>query len=164
MKRRLLARLLVALAVCAAARARAETIVEDQDTYRKLLASKVCTVQWVDTPAKGVVTVGGDAKSTLKLGCEHVSADGLAYVKMSGGVVKVAAKKFVFKGVILVKQATDFDAKTMENKPGLECRREGTFTFSQRGKRRYWRLQDPDMLNPCNGTTDYVDVWLPAER
>jgi hypothetical protein len=141
-----------------AASARAETLVEDQDAYRTLAASKVCTLQWVDRPAQGTVVVEGDPKSGLKIRCAHVSEDGETYLKMQGYVVKITARTFVFRGTILVKQEPD--PQSFADESG-ECRREGVMTFARRGKRRYWRLQEPDMTNPCNKTTDYVDIWLP---
>jgi hypothetical protein len=144
-----------------AATARAETVVEDPGAYRLLSASKACALQWVDKPALGTVVVEGDPKSTLKIRCTHVSENGKTYLKMQGDVVKITAQTFVFKGTILVKQETDLDPQTFQSKPGVECRREGVMTFARRGRRRFWRLQEPDMTNPCNKTTDYVDIRLP---
>jgi len=153
------------LAAALAARgAGAQTVVEDRDAYRQLAASKTCTLQWVTKPARGTVVVEGDTKSTLKIRCSHEGADGKAYLRMQGEVVKITARAFVFKGTILVKQETDMDPQSLESRPGVECRREGVMTFARRGQRRFWRLQEPDMTNPCNKTTDYVDIWLPPAR
>ena len=41
---------------------------------------------------------------------------------------------------------------------GKPCAREGAMTFKITGKRRYWRLQE--MNNPCDGVTDYVDIFF----
>jgi len=151
-------------AALAAGGARAQTVVEDQDAYLQLAASKTCTLQWVEKPPRGEVVVEGDPNSTLKIRCTHAAADGKTYLRMQGEIVKITARAFVFKGTIRVKQETDLDPRSLESRPGVECRREGVMTFARRGRRRFWRLQEPDMTNPCNKTTDYVDIWLPSAR
>lgn len=40
---------------------------------------------------------------------------------------------------------------------GQPCIRQGDFTFRKSPGRKYWRLQE--MKNPCDGVTDYIDIY-----
>jgi hypothetical protein len=41
---------------------------------------------------------------------------------------------------------------------GPAFERTGEMTFRVTGKRKYWRLMEMD--NPCEGVTDYVDIYF----
>ena len=69
---------------------------------------------------------------------------------VDGTITSLDAKTFTFEGTITTR--VSHIAK------GQPCERKGKMTFAITGKRKYWRLQQMD--NPCEGVTDYVDLYL----
>lgn len=70
-------------------------------------------------------------------------------MKIDGVIASVDAKEFKFDGTITTKISYIAD--------GEPCERTGEMTFRITGKRKYRRLQEMD--NPCDGATDYVDIY-----
>lgn len=140
--------------------AMAQTEVKDEATHQQILMASECRLQWVDTPETGKVIVSGDLQTGLKIKCDHVDKNKNLYVKMNGNITKIMKKQFVFDGTILVQNDSNPDNPTVKLP---ECKREGAMTFAQRGKRNFWRLQAPHMQNPCNTSTDYIDIMIPKK-
>lgn len=134
--------------------------VDDVNTANVFLKSKACRLQWVEKPKLGALTLEGTLQSELKIHCEHINSEKSAYLKLDGVVLRIGVNKVVIKGVILVKQEFDLIGDQLDRVPGVECKREGEFEFAKRGGRKFWRLQEPYMTNPCNQTTDYVDLMM----
>lgn len=71
------------------------------------------------------------------------------YVKLNGKVEIVDVDHFIINGTLITK------VSHINN--GQECVRNGIFNFKTRG-RAYFRLME--MENPCDGVTDYVDIFI----
>ena len=71
------------------------------------------------------------------------------YVKLNGKVEIVGEDHFILDGTLITR------VSHINN--GQECVRNGTFNFKTRG-RAYFRLMEMD--NPCDGVTDYVDIFI----
>lgn len=73
------------------------------------------------------------------------------FLEISGSILEINEKDFVFDGKITM--------KVNYNNEGKACKREGKMVFRISGQRKFWRLKD--MLNPCdNTTTDYIDIFF----
>jgi hypothetical protein len=140
---------LVALNVSAFGQQR--TVVKDANAKRMLLGRHLVSLQWISwdyfgranvTERKGVLYLKGEQK-----GRGESSAD---YLKIDGVITRVDAKEFKFDGKITVRVS-----HINSNAP---CERTGEMTFRVTGKRKYWRLMEMD--NPCEGVTDYVDIYF----
>jgi len=94
------------------------------------------------TQRSGVLYLKGEQK-----GRGENSSD---YLKIDGIVTRVDAKEFKFDGKIVM--------QISHNNNGQPCERTGEMTFRITGKRKYWRLAEMD--NPCDGVTDYVDIYF----
>jgi hypothetical protein len=145
--------LLVFLAVlfCAPAIAQNKTVIKDARAKAMLLGKHKLSLQWISwdyfgtanvTQKSGVFYLKGEQK-----GRGESKAD---YVKVAGAITQIDKTSFTFNGTILIKVGT--------NNNGEECKREGEMTFRITGKRKYWRLMEMD--NPCEGITDYVDIYF----
>jgi hypothetical protein len=120
----------------------------------KLVGEHALTLQWLgwgDLAQAGRLVVKDRGKTLSaegeQLGRGENQGD---YLKMSGTIVSASQDGFVFEGEILI--------RVHHNANGEECKRSGTFTFKTRAGRKYWRLQEMD--SPCDGVTDYVDVYF----
>lgn len=128
----------------------------DAAARARLVGEHLITLQWLgfgDLSGAGRATVS-DAGDHLALRGEQRGSGENAgdYLRIDGRIVSASRDGFVFEGEILTRVHHIAD--------GAECRREGRFTFLTRAGRRYWRLQEMD--NPCDGVTDYVDVYFRA--
>lgn len=73
------------------------------------------------------------------------------FLKIDGIVEEIInEKEFLFRGTIIT--------KVNYINGGEECTREGSFRFKATGTRKYWRMRKMD--NPCDGVTDYVDIFF----
>ncbi len=114
-----------------------------------LLGKHKLSLQWISWDYFGSATVTNKAgvysiKGTQK---GRATSDVLT---IDGMIVSIDAKEFVFEGSI-VTQVSNING-------GQPCTRQGDFTFRITGKRKYWRLMEMD--NPCDGVTDYVDIFF----
>lgn len=126
----------------------------DAAAKARLVGDHLLTLQWLgwgDLSGAGRLRVEdrGDnlAASGEQLGSGENDGD---YLRISGRIVSASRDGFVFEGDIAI--------RVHHNAGGAECKRSGTFHFKATGKRRYWRMQEMD--NPCDGVTDYVDVYF----
>lgn len=126
-----------------------KTVIKDARAKQMLLGAHRFSLQWIswDYFGKAVVTERG---GTLYIKGEQRARSGGDYVHMHGRITEVSAKEFKFEGVV--------DMKVSHINNGAACKREGELTFAITGNRRYWRMQQMD--NPCDGVTDYVDIFF----
>ncbi|GAA4807136.1 hypothetical protein [Lysobacter hankyongensis] len=126
----------------------------DAAAKARLVGEHLLTLQWIgwgDLSGAGRLSVE-DSGDTLSASGEQLGSGDNAgdYLRMSGRIVSASRDGFVFEGDIAI--------RVHHNADGAECKRSGTFHFKATGKRRYWRMQEMD--NPCDGVTDYVDVYF----
>lgn len=120
----------------------------------KLVGEHALTLQWLgwgDLSQAGRLAIQDRGKTLWAEGEQRGRGENEGdYLKMSGTIVSASQDGFVFEGDILI--------RVHHNANGEECKRSGRFTFKSRAGRKYWRLQEMD--NPCDGVTDYVDVYF----
>lgn len=126
----------------------------DAAAKARLVGEHLLTLQWIgwgDLSGAGRLSVE-DRGDTLSASGEQLGSGDNAgdYLRMSGRIVAASRDGFVFEGDIAI--------RVHHNADGAECKRSGTFHFKATGKRKYWRMQEMD--NPCDGVTDYVDVYF----
>ena len=126
-----------------------KTIVTDAKAKAMLLGKHKLSLQWISWDYFGQANVS-NVKGVLYLKGEQKARGGSDYVKIDGVITSIDAKEFKFDGTIITQVS-----HIAEGKP---CERTGEMTFRITGKRKYWRLQEMD--NPCDGVTDYVDIYF----
>ncbi len=126
-----------------------KTIVNDANAGKMLLGKHLLSLQWISWDRFGAATVA-NRKGVYYIKGEQKQRGGSDYLKVDGMITEINAKKFKFDGVI--------ETQISHINGGAPCRREGEMTFAVTGKRKYWRLQEMD--NPCDGVTDYVDIYF----
>ena len=129
--------------------AQEKTIVSDVNAKAMLLGRHKLSLQWISWDYFGQANVT-NKNGVLYLKGEQKQRGGTDYVKIDGVITSVSAKEFKFDGIITTKISHIAD--------GEPCERTGEMTFRITGKRKYWRLQEMD--NPCDGVTDYVDIYF----
>lgn len=136
--------------------ATAKTPANGLDTAAKarLVGEHLLTLQWLgwgDLSGAGRLRVEDRGDSLAANGEQLGSGENAGdYLRMSGRIVSASRDGFVFEGDIAI--------RVHHNADGAECKRSGIFHFKATGKRKYWRMQEMD--NPCDGVTDYVDVYF----
>ena len=129
--------------------AQEKTVVNDANSKQMLLGKHKLSLQWISWDYFGTATI------TQKNGIFYLKGkqDGQQnedYLTIDGKITEISAKEFKFNGKIVT--------KVSDNNSGQPCLREGAMTFKITGKRKYWRLAE--MNNPCEGITDYVDIYF----
>jgi hypothetical protein len=159
MKTKLLCLLLMMLAAPAGLRAQQKTggdnpktIIKDNAAKTMLMGQHRLSLQWISWDYFGKATVT-DVNGTLYLTGEQKARKGGDNLKIDGVITEVGAKEFKFKGTIVTKVEI--------NNGGKPCERNGEMTFSIKGNRKYWRLQEMD--SPCEEIVDYVDIFFRKE-
>lgn len=141
------------LAICAffavSALGQAKTVVNDAKARAALVGRHKLSLQWISWDYFGAASVI-NRNGVLHLKGEQKSRKNSDFVKIDGVIVSIDEKEFIFDGTIV----TQID----HINDGEPCERAGEMTFRITGKRRYWRLQEMD--NPCDGVTDYVDIYF----
>lgn len=132
-----------------AAIAQTRTEVQDRAAARKLLGRHLFSLQWISWDYFGRANV------TLRNGVYSIKGEqkgrgNTDFVTITGEIETIKAREFTMNGTITTQ------VSHINN--GEPCVREGTFTFRVTGTRKYWRLQQ--MENPCDGVTDYVDIFF----
>lgn len=141
--------LVLLFAPLAAARpSQPSTEVRDAGAKQRLVGKHGFSLQWISWEQLGSAVVSEGPDGTLRL--EGEQRAGEDFVTIDGVIATVEATTFTFEGVIVT--------RVSHINGGRPCTRQGLFTFARKGKRRYWRLQAMD--NPCEGVTDYVDVYV----
>jgi hypothetical protein len=126
-----------------------KTVVNDAKARAALLGRHKLSLQWISWDYFGAASVV-NRNGVLHLKGEQKSRENSDFVKMDGVIVSIDEKEFVFDGTI-VTQISHIAG-------GEPCERTGEMIFRITGKRKYWRLQE--MTNPCDGVTDYVDIYF----
>jgi hypothetical protein len=126
-----------------------KTEVNDANAKRMLLGKHRLSLQWISWDYFGTATVT-NKNGVLYLKGEQRQRGGKDYLKVDGTITSIDKNEFTFNGTI--------DMRVSHNNNGEPCKREGEMTFAIKGKRKYWRLQEMD--NPCDGVTDYVDIFF----
>ena len=129
--------------------AQEKTVVNDAKAKAMLLGRHKLSLQWISWDYFGQANVSNKS-GVLYLKGEQKARNGNDYVKIDGVITSIDAKEFVFDGAITMRISHIADGKP--------CERTGEMTFLITGKRKYWRLQEMD--NPCDGVTDYVDIYF----
>lgn len=129
--------------------AQEKTVVNDFAAKTKLVGNHKLSLQWISWDYFGTVKIT-DERGVLHLRGEQKQRGGNDFLKIDGTINLIDKNTFVFNGVITTR------VSHINN--GDNCKREGEMTFAIKGNRRYWRLQE--MENPCDGGTDYVDIYF----
>lgn len=126
-----------------------KTVVNDAKAKAMLLGRHKFSLQWISWDYFGTATVtqrGG----VLYLKGSQKQRGGTDFVTVDGRITEVNARDFRFVGTITT-QVSHING-------GAPCERDGEMTFRITGARKYWRLAQMD--NPCDGVTDYVDIFF----
>ena len=121
--------------------------VVDPKVKRKLLGKHLFSLHWISWEKFGTATITED-KGKLKITAEQKTDR--EYARLNGVIEPVNMKMFYFTG--------DIVTRVLYPSFPNDCKRTGTFLFEATGTRRYWRLQQ--MTNPCDGKTDYIDIFF----
>lgn len=141
--------LLFALACFASTFAQQKTDINDANAARMLLGRHKLSLQWISWDYFGTATVT-NRKGAYWIKGEQKGRGNTDFVKIDGTITSIDAKEFKFSGKIVSQISHIFGGKP--------CMREGEITFKITGKRKYWRMMEMD--NPCDGVTDYVDIYF----
>ena len=126
-----------------------KTVVNNAKAKTMLLGRHRISLQWISWNYFGTANVtqkGG----VLYLKGEQKQRGGTDFVRVNGTITEINARDFKFDGTIIT-QVSHING-------GKPCKREGEMTFKITGSRKYWRLMEMD--NPCEGVTDYVDIFF----
>ena len=140
---------LLLLALSASVYAQQKTVVNDAKARNALIGKHKLSLQWISWDYFGTATVT-QKKGVFYLKGSQLGQQSDDYLKIDGKITEISAREFKFDGKIAI--------KISHNNNGNECLREGEMTFKITGKRKYWRLVEMD--NPCEGITDYVDIYF----
>jgi hypothetical protein len=126
-----------------------KTRVNSVKARNMLLGKHMLSLQWISWDYFGTATVTNKGGVFYLKGSQKSREDS-DYLEIDGRITEINEKSFKFDGRITM-QVSHING-------GEPCTREGEMTFAVTGKRRYWRLQE--MKNPCDVTTDYVDIYF----
>ena len=115
----------------------------------KILGRHPLSLQWISWDYFGSVEVRKENGRLHCIGSQR-SKENDDYVIIDGYIEMIDALRFGFTGVIIT--------KIYHINGGQPCIRDGYFEFASTQGRKYWRLQQMD--NPCDGVTDYVDIYF----
>lgn len=125
----------------------AKTVVKDAQAKAALLGSHLLSLQWISWEEHGQATVREEQGALVLKGEQRKGED---FLTVEGTITLVEARSFELDGTVVT--------RVSHINQGKPCTRSGKLTFAQTGKRKYWRLKQMD--NPCEGVTDYVDLYL----
>ena len=126
-----------------------KTVVNNASAKAMLRGRHRLSLQWISWNYFGVASVT-ERGGVFYLKGEQKQRGGTDFVKVDGTITEINAKNFKFDGTIVTQ------VSHINN--GKPCTREGEMTFKITGTRKYWRLMEMD--NPCEGVTDYVDIFF----
>ncbi len=127
---------------------KAGTKISDPAELKMLLGTHPFALQWISWSKFGRVVVRQD-NGRITLSGAQEDRKNENYIRIDGVISEVAKGQFRFQGTIVY--------RVTHLNQGRECKRKGTMLFRRRGKRKYWRCMQMD--NPCDGVTDYIDVY-----
>ncbi len=145
----LLTCLLMLAGLSATVSAQEKTVVNNANAKKMLLGKHLLSLQWISWDYFGAANVVNKS-GVFYLKGEQKQRKGTDYVKVDGVITEINAKDFKFDGII--------EMQISHINGGAPCKREGEMTFAVTKNRKYWRLQEMD--NPCEGVTDYVDIYF----
>ena len=140
---------IIVLSALLSVSAQDRTVINDPGAKRMLVGRHRLALQWVSWDYFGSAAVT-ERQGILYLKGRQKSRKDSDFVNVEGQIISVDKKEFRFVGKIVTQVSHIFGGKP--------CTRDGEMTFRITGKRRYWRLQEMD--NPCEGVTDYVDLYF----
>ena len=108
-------------------------------------------LQWISWDYFGQIRAGsqnGDGSWPISGGQQ--SRTNSDYLRIDGTIFQLDPNLLLFQGSIVTRVG--------HIAGGQPCIRNGSFEFIRSGQRRYWRLKQ--MQNPCDGVTDYVDIFF----
>jgi hypothetical protein len=146
---------LTLIGMCLSAHAQAiatkegRAIVKDNQAKARLLGPHRLSLQWISWDYFGKAIVS-EKDGVLNISGEQKGRGTGDYLKIKGVITEVDTKEIKFKGTI--------ETKVSHINEGNPCKREGEMTFRITQNRKYWRLKEMD--NPCDGVTDYVDIYF----
>jgi hypothetical protein len=149
LKKVIWATLLIAAALNFSIFAQDKTVINDANAAKMLLGKHLLSLQWISWDYFGAAMVT-NRRGVYYLKGAQKQRGGSDYLKVDGVITEINAKDFKFDGVI--------EMRISHINGGAPCKREGEMTFAVTGNRIYWRLQEMD--NPCDGVTDYVDIYF----
>ncbi|SMH57928.1 caspase family protein [Azospirillum agricola] len=129
------------------------TIVTDRASKAKIMGNHGLTLQWLDkgpigrvavTEKNGIITLKGRQGGYKRHEDDFVSLDGV--------ITEINDKEFFFDGEI--------NMKIYHINGGNICTRSNKVRFAITENRKYWRMREPYMKNPCDDATDYIDIYF----
>lgn len=126
-----------------------QTVVHNAAAARMLLGRHLMSLQWISWDYFGQATVT-NSRGIYRIKGEQKGRGTDDFLRIDGVIRSIDAKQFTFEGTIIT-QISHING-------GEPCTRDGEFVFRITGSRKYWRLMDMD--NPCDGVTDYVDIYF----
>lgn len=125
--------------------------IENNQPENVLLGSHPLTLQWIGWDHPGTIDFYKELDLIICKGEQLSKENDTDFLKIDGIIEEIVnEKEFVFRGTIIT--------KVNYINGGEECVREGSFRFKATGTRKYWRMREMD--NPCEGVTDYVDIYF----
>lgn len=116
----------------------------------KILGKHTLALQWISWDYFGTINIY-EENGVIKAVGEQLSRERQGdYLKVNGTLSLVSELEFRFTGEIVT--------KIYHINNGNPCTRRGTVTFKSYSGRQYWRMLE--MTNPCDGVTDYVDIYF----
>jgi len=131
------------------AAAQGRTVITDKQAARMLLGKHKLSLQWISWDYFGTATITNRG-GVYSIKGEQKGRENDDSLTITGRITSIDAKEFKFDGTI-VTQISHING-------GKPCERKGEMIFRITGKRKYWRLME--MGNPCDGVTDYVDIYF----
>ncbi len=116
---------------------------------QKIVGRHMFSLQWIEGGKMGTATVSRTESGLYIDAAQKHQGD---YVTLKGNVTVMDEATFTVTGELVT--------RVSHIAHGAVCTREGTFEFKSTGKRKYWRLQEPHRLNPCDPVVDYVDIYF----
>jgi hypothetical protein len=109
------------------------------------------SLQWISWDSLGQIrTTGQNGDGSFPISGGQSSKTTGDYLRIEGVANQIEPNVVYFQGVIVT--------KISHINGGEPCTRRGNFEFKRTQGRKYWRLQQMD--NPCDGVTDYVDIYF----
>lgn len=125
------------------------TKIEDWEAFDRIVNNSGLTLQWIDydSAPRGHVLAAYENR-VLTLQGEQRSASGTGRVTLSGAIVRVSSKEFIFRGNITIAHTPD---------EGRWCSEDKEWRFAITQNRKYWRLREFEW---CDQLTDYIDIYF----
>jgi hypothetical protein len=108
------------------------------------------SLQWISWDYFGQIRGDQNGDGSWSVSGGQESRSNGDYLRMDGNLSHLGDPNVLyFQGAIVT--------RISHIASGQPCIRRGDFTFRKTSGRKYWRLQE--MKNPCDGVTDYIDIY-----